>query len=147
MPCAFCFAKRTELSSIHSHIAQHLHVKATFVRSFSHLHSYNSSEAPSAPDICHTAELLDGFGSSQLQRFLKLSPHATSVDILLYDAKQIVFASAAMDGESQAQREARLRSLWEKLDTKRKGNLDYEALKRGLVLMNHREWPYLHAAA
>ncbi|KXT16547.1 hypothetical protein AC579_6278 [Pseudocercospora musae] len=42
-----------------------------------------------------------------------------------------------MDGESQAQREARLRSLWEKLDTKRKGNLDYEALKRGLVLMNH----------
>ncbi|KAI5363177.1 putative mitochondrial carrier protein [Septoria linicola] len=42
-----------------------------------------------------------------------------------------------MDGESQAQRESRLRSLWEKLDTKRKGNLDYEALKRGLVAVNH----------
>lgn len=43
-----------------------------------------------------------------------------------------------MDGESQAQRDARLRSLWEKLDTKRKGTLDYEALKRGLVAVNHR---------
>lgn len=52
-----------------------------------------------------------------------------------------------MDGESQAQREARLRSLWGKLDTKRKGNLDYEALKRGLVLMNHREWSYPQATA
>lgn len=43
-----------------------------------------------------------------------------------------------MDGESQAQREARLRSLWLKLDTKRKGTLDFEALKRGLVAANHR---------
>ncbi|CAK1357991.1 Calcium-binding mitochondrial carrier SAL1 [Cercospora beticola] len=42
-----------------------------------------------------------------------------------------------MDGESQAQREARLRSLWLKLDTKRKGTLDFEALKRGLVAANH----------
>ncbi|KAF2216928.1 hypothetical protein CERZMDRAFT_108814 [Cercospora zeae-maydis SCOH1-5] len=42
-----------------------------------------------------------------------------------------------MDGESQAQREARLRSLWLKLDTKRKGTLDFEALKRGLLAANH----------
>lgn len=44
-----------------------------------------------------------------------------------------------MDGESQAQREARLRSLWGKLDTKKKGTLDYNALKNGLQGMNHRE--------
>lgn len=44
-----------------------------------------------------------------------------------------------MDGESSAQREARLRSLWEKLDTKKKGTLDLEALKRGLDSMNHRK--------
>ncbi|KAM3424626.1 hypothetical protein BST61_g6615 [Cercospora zeina] len=44
---------------------------------------------------------------------------------------------ADMDGESQAQREARLRSLWLRLDTKRKGTLDFEALKRGLVAANH----------
>lgn len=43
-----------------------------------------------------------------------------------------------MDGESQAQREARLRSLWGKLDTKNKGTLDYNALKIGLQGMNHR---------
>ena len=43
-----------------------------------------------------------------------------------------------MDGESQAQREARLRSLWSKLDTKNKGTLDYNALKNGLQGMNHR---------
>lgn len=43
-----------------------------------------------------------------------------------------------MDGESQAQRDARLRSLWERLDTKKKGTLDYEALKRGLGAVNHR---------
>lgn len=43
-----------------------------------------------------------------------------------------------MDGESQAQREARLRSLWGKLDTKQKGTLDYNALKNGLQGMNHR---------
>ncbi|EMF09222.1 mitochondrial carrier [Sphaerulina musiva SO2202] len=42
-----------------------------------------------------------------------------------------------MDGESQAQRDARLRSLWERLDTKKKGTLDYEALKRGLGAVNH----------
>ncbi|KAF2164842.1 hypothetical protein M409DRAFT_24747 [Zasmidium cellare ATCC 36951] len=42
-----------------------------------------------------------------------------------------------MDGESQAQREARLRSLWSKLDTKNKGTLDYNALKNGLQGMNH----------
>ncbi|CAK3994169.1 Calcium-binding mitochondrial carrier SAL1 [Lecanosticta acicola] len=42
-----------------------------------------------------------------------------------------------MDGEPSAQREARLRSLWSKLDTKQKGTLDYEALKRGLEVMNH----------
>lgn len=45
-----------------------------------------------------------------------------------------------MDGESQTQREARLRSLWGKLDTKNKGTLDYNALKNGLSGMNHRTY-------
>ena len=43
-----------------------------------------------------------------------------------------------MDGESDAQREARLQQLWSKLDTKKKGTLDFNALKNGLATMNHR---------
>lgn len=42
-----------------------------------------------------------------------------------------------MDGESQKERDARLRALWTKLDTKKKGTLDLEALKSGLAKINH----------
>ena len=44
-----------------------------------------------------------------------------------------------MDGESPEQREQRLKTLWYKLDTKRKGYLDLSNLKSGLQKMNHRE--------
>jgi len=40
-------------------------------------------------------------------------------------------------GESEEQREERLRTLWRKLDTKQKGTLDLPALKNGLGQMNH----------
>lgn len=46
---------------------------------------------------------------------------------------------AAMDGESQAQREQRLQQLWRKLDVRRTGSLDYADLKHGLEGMQHRE--------
>lgn len=46
---------------------------------------------------------------------------------------------AAMDGESQAQREQRLQQLWRKLDVRRNGSLDYADLKQGLEKMQHRE--------
>ncbi|KAF2771561.1 mitochondrial carrier [Teratosphaeria nubilosa] len=42
-----------------------------------------------------------------------------------------------MDGESHEEREDRLQSLWQKLDTKRKGTLDLAALKAGLQKINH----------
>lgn len=42
-----------------------------------------------------------------------------------------------MDGESSAQRDARLRELWDRLDTKKKGTLDLPALKLGLQNINH----------
>lgn len=45
-----------------------------------------------------------------------------------------------MDGESESEREERLKTLWSKLDTKRKGYLDLPALKSGLAQMNHREY-------
>jgi hypothetical protein len=45
----------------------------------------------------------------------------------------------AMDGESREARDARIRALWEQLDTKKKGNVDLPALKHGLEKMNHRE--------
>lgn len=44
-----------------------------------------------------------------------------------------------MDGESREERDARIKALWEQLDTKKKGNVDLPALKNGLVKMNHRE--------
>ena len=44
-----------------------------------------------------------------------------------------------MDGESREERDARIRALWEQLDTKKKGNVDLPALKHGLDKMNHRE--------
>ena len=43
-----------------------------------------------------------------------------------------------MDGESEKQREERLKGLWYKLDTKRKGHLELPDLKNGLSKMNHR---------
>jgi solute carrier family 25 (mitochondrial phosphate transporter), member 23/24/25/41 len=46
-----------------------------------------------------------------------------------------------MDGESQEQREERLKELWYQLDSKRTGRLDLPALKLGLAKMNHREPP------
>jgi len=42
-----------------------------------------------------------------------------------------------MDGESREERDARIRALWEQLDTKKKGNVDLPALKHGLEKMNH----------
>lgn len=48
-----------------------------------------------------------------------------------------------MDGESPEQREQRLKTLWYKLDNKRKGYLDLPNLKAGLQQMNHRELSHL----
>ena len=45
----------------------------------------------------------------------------------------------AMDGESREERDARIKALWEQLDTKKKGNVDLAALKNGLTKMKHRE--------
>jgi len=47
-----------------------------------------------------------------------------------------------MDGESREERDARIKALWEQLDTKKKGNVDLPALKNGLVKMNHREFAF-----
>ena len=41
------------------------------------------------------------------------------------------------NAESDEQRERRLRSLWGKLDTKKKGTLDLPALKNGLKQIDH----------
>lgn len=43
-----------------------------------------------------------------------------------------------MDGESQQERDARIKALFDQLDTKKKGTLDLPALKNGLIRMNHR---------
>lgn len=42
-----------------------------------------------------------------------------------------------MEEESYEQRDRRLQELWSKLDTKKKGTLDYAALRNGLIRMNH----------
>lgn len=42
-----------------------------------------------------------------------------------------------MDEESQEEREARIRDLFRKLDTKKKGTLDLPALRNGLANMDH----------
>jgi solute carrier family 25 phosphate transporter 23/24/25/41 len=44
-----------------------------------------------------------------------------------------------MNGEKKDERDARIRSLWQKLDTKKKGNVDLAALKAGLANINHRQ--------
>jgi solute carrier family 25 phosphate transporter 23/24/25/41 len=49
-----------------------------------------------------------------------------------------------MDGESREERDARIKALWEQLDTKKNGNVDLPALKNGLVKMNHREFCWSH---
>lgn len=51
----------------------------------------------------------------------------------------------AMDGESREERDARIKALWEQLDTKKKGTVDLPALKHGLTKMNHRKWEMLPA--
>ncbi|KAK6438307.1 hypothetical protein LTR95_005498 [Oleoguttula sp. CCFEE 5521] len=43
-----------------------------------------------------------------------------------------------MDGESKEPRAARIKALWDQLDTKKKGNVDLPALKNGLARMNHQ---------
>ncbi|KAL2354433.1 calcium dependent mitochondrial carrier protein-like protein [Cryomyces antarcticus] len=42
-----------------------------------------------------------------------------------------------MDGESQAARDARVKALWDTLDTRKQGHLDAGALKKGLRKMDH----------
>jgi solute carrier family 25 (mitochondrial phosphate transporter), member 23/24/25/41 len=42
-----------------------------------------------------------------------------------------------MDNESSEQREKRLRQLWNRLDTKKRGTLDLPGLKAGLRSINH----------
>ncbi len=41
--------------------------------------------------------------------------------------------------EDQAARDARIDKLWKALDTKQQGQLDLEALKRGLTTLKHRK--------
>ena len=41
--------------------------------------------------------------------------------------------------EDQATQDARVEKLWKALDTKQQGQLDLEALKKGLTTINHRE--------
>lgn len=40
----------------------------------------------------------------------------------------------------QEAQDARVQALWEQLDTKRQGQLDLSALKRGLRKIDHRTW-------
>ena len=47
-----------------------------------------------------------------------------------------------MDGESREERDARIKALWEQLDTKKKGNVDLPALKNADNLVKD----ILHAA-
>lgn len=43
----------------------------------------------------------------------------------------------SMDGESQEERDRRLRELWDKLDARHRGAIDLPDLKAGLQRMNH----------
>ena len=40
--------------------------------------------------------------------------------------------------EDQAAKDARVEKLWKALDTKEEGQLDLDALKRGLIKIHHR---------
>lgn len=44
-----------------------------------------------------------------------------------------------MEGESQDARDARVEKLWQDLDTRKEGQLDIKALKKGLRKIDHRE--------
>lgn len=44
-----------------------------------------------------------------------------------------------MEGESQNARDARVEKLWQDLDTRKEGQLDIKALKKGLRKIDHRE--------
>lgn len=44
-----------------------------------------------------------------------------------------------MEGESQNARDARVEKLWHDLDTRKEGQLDIKALKKGLRKIDHRE--------
>ena len=43
-----------------------------------------------------------------------------------------------MEGEDQGAREARVKRLWKRLDTRNEGRLDANGLKRGLQEIDHR---------
>jgi solute carrier family 25 phosphate transporter 23/24/25/41 len=47
--------------------------------------------------------------------------------------------------ESQNQRDARVESLWRKLDYQNKGELDWKGLQKGLRRIDHRQlpWPWI----
>lgn len=42
--------------------------------------------------------------------------------------------------ESQNQRDARVEALWRKLDYQNKGELDWQALQKGLKKIDHRQF-------
>lgn len=44
-----------------------------------------------------------------------------------------------MEGESKNARDARVEKLWQDLDTRKEGQLDIKALKKGLRKIDHRE--------
>lgn len=43
--------------------------------------------------------------------------------------------------ESQNQRDARVEALWRRLDYQNKGELDWQALQKGLKKIDHRQCP------
>ena len=45
-----------------------------------------------------------------------------------------------MDGESQNAQDERVEKLWQDLDTRKEGQLDMKALKKGLRKIDHREY-------
>ena len=63
--------------------------------------------------------------------------HLVTCSCIASHETEIAREDTAMDGETQAERDARIEALWEKLDTKKKGNVDLPALKAGLAGMNH----------
>jgi solute carrier family 25 phosphate transporter 23/24/25/41 len=42
-------------------------------------------------------------------------------------------------GESQHERDQRINKLWETLDARREGQIDFKGLKKGLRKIDHRE--------
>jgi hypothetical protein len=67
-------------------------------------------------------------------------------DRLLHDfgamrAKDVVSELAMGMEESQNERDARVETLWRKLDSQNKGELDWKALQHGLKKIDHRRLP------